>query len=114
MSVESILKEAAKLFEDRNAVYGDNYLKVGQIMACLFPEGVELKTSEDHDRFHILMLVVVKLSRYVHSWQTGGHPDSTFDGSIYMAMLHHIDQCQREEREFKSMMEVKKDAGSSL
>lgn len=87
-----ILAKAAQTHRERHAVYGDNYRMVGKIMAVLFPEGVKLKTEADHNRFHILMLVVVKLTRYATNWRSGGHRDSLTDLSAYAAMLEAIDE----------------------
>jgi len=91
MSADNILAEAAKTFAERRAVYGDNYKRVGAAMAALFPKGVELKTADDHNRFHIFMLVLVKLSRYCVNWEKGGHQDSIHDAAVYCAMLEDID-----------------------
>lgn len=92
MSGADILQEAAQTYRKRNAVYGDNFLKVGKIMAALFPDGITLRSEDDHNRFHIFMLAVVKQTRYVHSWAAGGHADSSHDLTVYSAMLEAIDE----------------------
>lgn len=66
-------------------------------MAALFPDGVKLETKEDHNRFHIFMLVLVKLSRYCVNWEQGGHQDSIHDAAVYCAMLESIDEGIKEE-----------------
>jgi hypothetical protein len=90
-TADEFLSEAAATFKSRNAVYGNNYLNVGAAMAALFPEGVSLKTADDHNRFHIFMLGIVKLSRYANNWDAGGHADSMHDNTVYSAMLESID-----------------------
>lgn len=85
------LEEGAATYRERNAVYGDNYLRVGAVMAALFPDGVTLKTADDHNRFHIFMLKVVKLSRYCVNWDKGGHEDSLLDDMVYGGILLEID-----------------------
>ncbi len=92
MTPQDILREAATIFEERHKVYGDNYKKVGTVMAALFPDGLDLKTADDHNRFHILMLDVVKLTRYAENWHKGGHRDSLLDKAVYNTMLASIDQ----------------------
>ena len=87
-----ILQEAADTYKDRHAVYGDNYKLVGNAMKALFPDGLRLETPHDHNRFHILLLAVVKLTRYVQNWERGGHEDSLVDLSVYSAMLVEIDR----------------------
>jgi hypothetical protein len=92
LRADQILEKSAETFRARNAVYGDNYLKVGKVMAALFPDGVTLRTVDDHNRFHIFMLAVVKLTRYVHNWDATGHADSCHDLTVYAAMLESIDE----------------------
>lgn len=89
---DEILDRAAETFRQRRAVYGENFRAVGRVMKALFPEGIPLKTVDDHNRFHILMLEVVKLTRYCENWSRGGHEDSQIDQSVYCAMLVQIDQ----------------------
>jgi len=104
MRADEILREAAKTFSEKNAVYKDNYLMVGQIMKDLFPSGINLKTEHDHNRFHILMLLVVKLSRYAIAWEEGGHQDSIRDAAVYAAMLEMIDSQRPENFEGKRVI----------
>lgn len=85
-----LLREGAETFEKRNKVYGDNYTRVGNALAALLPGGVKLKTADDHNRFQIFNLIVVKLSRYCVNWQEG-HQDSIHDAMVYCAMLESID-----------------------
>lgn len=90
-TADKILESAAETFRERNKVYGDNYKNVGQVMKGLFPDGVTLLTEEDHNRFHLLFLDVVKLTRYCNNWEKGGHQDSIHDSIVYGAMLESID-----------------------
>jgi hypothetical protein len=91
MDAGDFLAEGAETYRERAAAYGDNWRRVGPVMAALRPQGFDLKTEEDHNRFHILMLAIVKVTRYVENWDKGGHEDSTLDLSVYAAMLHAID-----------------------
>jgi hypothetical protein len=84
------LRDGAATFEGRNKVYGNNFLKIGHVMAGLFPAGVELKSVQDWNRMHILLLQIVKLSRYCNNWETG-HADSIHDNTVYSAILESID-----------------------
>jgi hypothetical protein len=84
-SVSDILTQGAKTFEERNKVYGNNYLRVGGVMAALFPNGVMLRTPEEFVRWHNFELLVVKLSRFAVSGLT--HQDSMHDSMVYSAML---------------------------
>lgn len=88
----NVLADAASTFAARRAIYGDNWKRVGEMTKALFPNGVKLLSSDDHDRFHILSLIMVKLSRYAVSWDRGEmHKDSVHDAAVYCAMLEAID-----------------------
>lgn len=91
MRVNDILRLAAETYEERNKVYGDNYLLVGDVMKGLFSDGLKFATPRDWNRAHIFMLMVVKLTRYAQNWSTGGHQDSLRDLAVYAAMLEEID-----------------------
>lgn len=86
-----ILREAAKTYEERNAVYGDNYIRVGQVMQAHFPDGLTVVSADDWNRLHIFLLGVVKDTRYVTNWSKSGHADSCRDATVYSAMLEEID-----------------------
>lgn len=90
-TADQILDEGAATFRERNAIYGDNFRLVGPIMETLFPGGAHLETAEDHTRYHILVLQIVKITRYAQNWRKGGHHDSMVDLSVYAAMLAQID-----------------------
>jgi len=89
--VTELLNRMAKLYAERNAVYKDNYLKVGGVMEALFPEGMVLKTAEDYNRWHLLELAIVKLTRYANQYEKGGHADSIEDMIVYLAMVAGLD-----------------------
>lgn len=86
------LKAAGKLFDERNAVYGDNHDRLAAVMVGLFPEGATLSTSQDHARYTLIALMVVKLTRYTVNWRNGGHSDSLKDLAVYATMLEALDE----------------------
>ncbi len=86
------LQDAANIYKERNKIYGDNYKVVGEVMKQLFPNGVELKTAQDFNRWHLLELLVVKLTRYCNNWKEGGHEDSIVDLGVYAFMVQEVDQ----------------------
>lgn len=90
--VGALLRNCADTFDERNAVYGNNYQMVGNLMVALHPEGITLKTADDHNRFHLWMLKVVKMSRYAKNYTEGGHEDSAVDDIVYTAMVAGLDQ----------------------
>lgn len=78
-----ILEDMANTYRERNALYKSNYLKVGKILAILYPEGVHLKTAEDFTRWHFIDWMIGKLSRF----SVNNHPDSIHDLAVYAAMI---------------------------
>jgi len=97
-TVAEDLRQAAQLFEERNAQYGDAYIVVGKVLHELFPKGIALNSPEDHARMHLLGWTVGKLTRYAANFSKGGHEDSLKDASVYTAMLRNLDM-KIEERE---------------
>jgi hypothetical protein len=83
-----ILAGAADTFRERNAVYRDNAVMVGQVMECLFPDGVTIKTKEDHHFYHLFELIIVKLTRFANSELR--HKDSIHDLMVYAAMVENL------------------------
>lgn len=86
MTTAEMLRAAAALFEERGGVYRDNHERYAAMLAAAFPAGVTLKTAEDHARFELFALAIVKLSRYAVMWPAG-HADSIDDAIVYLAML---------------------------
>lgn len=88
--VASHLHSMADLFAERNAVYKDNFRMVGRMMKAMFPEGIKLVTEQDHNKFHLFMLAIVKLSRYANNYEEG-HMDSLDDAIVYLSMVAAMD-----------------------
>ena len=90
-SVPDRLKDLGDLYRERNALYGDNYLHFGKIMAGLFPHGLILQGEEQFNRFCLFMQCVHKMSRYARGQMKEGHPDSLDDNAVYSQLLSHFD-----------------------
>lgn len=91
-NVPEMLRDAAGIYEERNKLYGDNYKRFGGIMLLLFPDGLELKTPDDFNRYGVFVQIVSKVSRYAEQFTKGGHPDSLDDNAVYSMMLQELDQ----------------------
>jgi len=87
----AILEGAARTLRERDADYQGADALYARTINVLFPEGVVLASERDHHRFHLMMLLVVKLTRYVNNWEEG-HPDSLIDLAAYAGMLQAVDQ----------------------
>lgn len=85
------LRACADLYEERNALYGDNYKRFGHIMTVLFPDGLVLNTPEDFNRFGIYVQMIAKCTRYAEQFKKGGHDDSLRDTAVYAMMLLELD-----------------------
>jgi len=87
------IAEALETFRERNQSYGDNYLQHGKIMTVLFPNGIELKTVEDWNRFGIINMIIAKMTRYAQNWPDVNKVtiDSLHDLGVYSFMLESID-----------------------
>lgn len=90
--VTQSIKDLAALYEQRNAVYGDDYKRHGSIMEQLFPKGIFLKSPSDFNRYAILQNMVTKLNRYAANFPEGGHVDSLDDITVYSQMLQELDR----------------------
>ena len=88
--VDSIEK-LKNIYLQRNKLYGNGYKAVGKTMVALFPEGIELKTESDFNRFLSFIQMVYKLSREATQFKNGGHPDSLDDLAIYAMIQKELD-----------------------
>jgi hypothetical protein len=90
-TVPKALRDLGKLYEERNKKYGDNYKLHGAVMRGLFPDGVELRTSDDFNRYSCVKEIATRLGRYSFNFHNGGHADSLNDISVYAQMLQELD-----------------------
>ncbi len=86
------LDEAANTFRERNKVYKDNFVRLGNMMHSMFPEGLTVASPEDWTRLYFMLLAQTKASRYATNWTKGGHADSVHDQIVYAAMLETFDE----------------------
>lgn len=98
-TVPQMLRDAANIYEQRNAIYGDNYKHVGEVLMGLFPRGLVIQTAEEFNRFHLINHMLGKLSRYCQNIKAGGHNDSLDDLSVYAMMAR---ECDSDEASKKS------------
>jgi len=84
------MEDALETFRERNKVYGDNYHRHGKVMTALFPNGVNLKTEKEWNRFGIVNMIVAKMTRYAENWPKS-HEDSVHDLGVYAFMLQSLD-----------------------
>lgn len=102
--VPEMLREAADIYQQRNAIYGDNYKHAGEVLLGLFPRGVVIQTAEEFNRFHLINHMLGKLSRYCQNLKNGGHADSLDDLSVYAMMAR---ECDREDKDKRTTPEFK-------
>ena len=85
MTADKVMEEMLATFRERHKTYGDNYLRIGPVLAAMFPDGLVLRTAEEHNRYHLYILMMVKMTRLATTNLT--HEDSALDASVYGAML---------------------------
>ena len=85
------LIELAKLYEERNRVYGDGYVRHGKVFEALFPDGLVQVNAKDGTRFNLLTCIIIKLVRYCDNFGVGGHADSLDDLAVYAQILRSYD-----------------------
>lgn len=83
-----VLAQMSATFRERNAVYKDNAIMVGNVMAALFPNGITVASPAEFEKFHLFELMIVKLTRFVLSDMQ--HIDSVHDAAVYAAMIEAI------------------------
>lgn len=91
------LEAMAATFRERNAVYGNNFERLGNAMHAMFPQGLTVATPQDWTRLYFFMLQQVKQSRYATNFTKGGHADSTHDSAVYAALLEAFDENIRDD-----------------
>lgn len=92
--VSEQLRKNADLFEQRNVVYGSNYLSFGHVMMALHPDGLVLDTEDKMNQAGVWFHLVDKMSRYANHINRGmpGHSDSMNDISVYATIMREVDE----------------------
>ena len=105
MRADEILEQAAATYRERNKEYGENYRVFGRVMDALFPDGLTIKGQDEWNRFHLWLLAVVKMTRYVQNFKDG-HDDSILDEIVYLAMTLQLDRERRSNAKFREDLEA--------
>jgi len=90
-NVATRLADLGKIHDERNAIYGDNYMHIGEMMMGMFPHGMEIRTADEFNRLSLFYHLLGKLSRYARQMPEGGHEDSLDDMAVYAMMLRQFD-----------------------
>lgn len=90
--VSDQIHQLAQLHQERDELYGVDYLRIGPSLLGMFPDGIELRTSSDFTRFALFLQAHGKLVRYAARFGKGGHVDSLNDISVYAQLLRHADE----------------------
>lgn len=98
-NVPERLRAAARLFEERNKVYGSNYKTFGQVMAAMYPDGLTVKSAEEWTRIILQVHRITKETRYASNFRRGGHADSMEDLAVYAEMAAETDEAALVQKE---------------
>lgn len=74
-----------QIYNERGKEYGTNYTLIGDILQALYPDGITLKNANEHNRFHIFSMVLLKATRLAKT--DFKHKDSALDMALYSAIL---------------------------
>lgn len=85
-----ILEAGAATFRARNAAYGNDYHRFGELMQAMFPGGIEPQDEAGWSRLGVFVMCLGKLGRYAAQFERGGHRDSAHDLMVYAAMLQEL------------------------
>lgn len=94
-TVPQRLAALGELYEARNKLYSNDYLKFGTALSAMFPDGLTLKGEEQFGRMALFFNCFQKLSRYARSMPNGQQPDSLNDLSVYAQMLSEFDEVKK-------------------
>src|SRR5207237_1228115 len=94
LQADKTLEEMAATFRERNMLYGDNWLTVGEVMLALFPRGIEITDAEEHIIMHWISWIIGKLTRFINTGMSD--TDSIHDVGVYCAMLETYIKQQKE------------------
>jgi hypothetical protein len=84
-NVPEILERGARTYRQRNAIYGDSWETFRNVMALLFPNGLDLTDPDNILIYNLLSHLVGKVVRFTNS--KFKNTDSVHDISVYAAMI---------------------------
>ena len=85
----------AKLHEEKEKEYGEDYKWMGTVLEAMFPKGLTLNSEEEFGRMALLVMMQTKLMRYATNFHNGGHEDSLRDLGVYSALQAELDEMAR-------------------
>lgn len=106
LTVGQILHDKAELFEKKGEEYGHTYKQFGMILGALFPRGITLNTTSQFNRFALISMVMHKMARDCHQFETGGHVDSCDDLVVYSAMLRELTHPEKRKSDFAPLPDL--------
>lgn len=90
--VPAELHKKAELYEQRNALYGDNYKRFGPILSLILAgQRLDTADAQQMNRLGTLVQIIAKVTRYGENFTRGGHEDSLDDIAVYSMMLKELD-----------------------
>lgn len=84
------LEAGVALFRQRNKTYREAYIAFGDVMAALYPEGINISGADRFAELGILVQIVSKITRMTGNKDLAIHRDSVSDLKVYAAMLESL------------------------
>lgn len=84
-TADKVMEQMLATFKERGKVYKANYLMIGEALSVMFPDGITLKTADDHNKWHLFLMTMIKATRLANTNLT--HEDSGLDMAVYASMF---------------------------
>jgi hypothetical protein len=84
------LANGVALFKQRNQTYREAYIGFGDVMAALYPEGLNVAGPDRFAELGVLIQIVSKVTRMTGNKDMAIHLDSVRDLKVYAAMLESL------------------------
>lgn len=84
------LQAGVALFKQRNHTYREAYIAFGDVMAALYPDGINISGADRFAELGILVQIVSKITRMTGNKDLAIHRDSVSDLKVYAAMLESL------------------------
>jgi hypothetical protein len=100
-SIVDLFDKRKKVFLEKSNDYGEAYLKSGELLEKIFPNGITLKTWKDHCSYQLITRKMDKLLRYTNlrfsetssiKVKDEAVSDTLGDDAVYSLMLEALEE----------------------
>lgn len=99
-AIVELFDKRKKVFLEKSNDYGEAYLKSGELLEKIFPNGITLKTWKDHCSYQLITRKMDKLLRYTNlrfsensiKVKDEAISDTLGDDAVYSLMLEALEE----------------------